>query len=150
MYKYLPYLSFYKIYNAVLVFVSFHISKFLKKPLVWGLPTGMSIEPTTACNLRCPECPSGLRSFTRATGNLKEDNFKKIILNTRKHLMHLTFYFQGEPYINPNFLEMVKEAHRQKIFTITSTNAHFLSDVIAKKTIESGLDELIISLDGTS
>jgi radical SAM protein with 4Fe4S-binding SPASM domain len=110
----------------------------------------VSIEPTTACNLRCPECPSGLRSFTRPTGNLKKDFFRQVIGEVKDKLIYLIFYFQGEPYINPDFLKMVKHASDQGIYTITSTNGHFLSEDIAKKTIESGLDRLIISIDGTS
>ena len=67
-----------------------------------------------------------------------------------KELMYLIFYFQGEPYINPGFLDMVKYAHSKNIYTITSTNAHFIDDDSAKKTIESGLDRIIISIDGTT
>ena len=63
---------------------------------------------------------------------------------------YLTFYFQGEPYINPNFLEMVSYANQANIYTATSTNAHFLNEENAKKTVESGLDRLIISIDGTT
>lgn len=114
------------------------------------MPMTVSIEPTTACNLRCPECPSGLRSFTRETGNLKKDFFTKSIDELYKELLYLIFYFQGEPYINPDFLDMVKYAHGKGIYTITSTNGHFLNDANAKKTIESGLDRMIISVDGTT
>ncbi len=64
--------------------------------------------------------------------------------------MYLIFYFQGEPYINPKFLDMVKYASDKGIYTITSTNGHFLNDENAKKTIESGLDRMIISVDGTT
>jgi len=121
-----------------------------KKPIQWGMPFTVSIEPTTACNLRCPECPSGLRSFTRDTGNLKSDFFSEMVDEFHEHLMYLIFYFQGEPYINPDFLKMVNYAHQKKIYTITSTNGHFLNDENAKKTIESGLDRMIISVDGTT
>ena len=38
----------------------------------------------------------------------------------------------------------------KKIYTATSTNAHYLNDANAKRTIESGLDRLIISIDGTT
>ena len=64
--------------------------------------------------------------------------------------MYLIFYFQGEPYLNPSFLEMVKYASGKKMYTATSTNAHYLNDEMAKKTVESGLDRLIISIDGTT
>ena len=62
--------------------------------------------------------------------------------------MYLILYFQGEPYINPQFLDMVSYAGKKKIYTITSTNGHFLDDENARKTVESGLDRLIISIDG--
>ncbi len=63
---------------------------------------------------------------------------------------YLIFYFQGEPYINPDFLDMVDYASSKGLYTITSTNAHFLTDENARRTIESGLDRLIISIDGTT
>lgn len=110
----------------------------------------MAIEPTTACNLRCPECPSGLRSFTRPTGKLDTSLFEKIMKDVSEHLIYLTFYFQGEPYLNPQFLEMVNIASKHRIYTTTSTNAHFLDDDNARKTVESGLNRLIISIDGSS
>ena len=46
-----------------------------------GYPASISFEPTTSCNLRCPECPSGLRAFTRPTGML-ENKFLKIQFST--------------------------------------------------------------------
>jgi radical SAM protein with 4Fe4S-binding SPASM domain len=139
-----------RLWNAVKVYLSFHLTRRLKKPIQWGLPFSVAIEPTTACNLRCPECPSGLRSFSRPTGNLKQDFFKKLIDELHKEVFYLTFYFQGEPYINPDFLEMVKYAHKKRIYTATSTNGHFLNEENAKLTVESGLDRLIISIDGTT
>src|SRR6266496_5618057 len=136
--------------NAAKVMTSFHISRLLKKPVQWGYPVSVSFEPTTSCNLRCPECPSGLRAFTRPTGMLKKDFFTETIDQLSKDLLYLVFYFQGEPYLNPDFLEMVKYASSKKIYTTTSTNAHYLNDENAKRTIESGLDRLIISIDGTT
>lgn len=136
--------------NALKVLSSYYLARFLRKPIHWGMPITVSIEPTTACNLRCPECPSGLRAFTRPTGNLRADFFRKMVDDLAPDLLYLIFYFQGEPYINPQFLEMVKYAHQQRIYTITSTNGHFLDDEQARRTVESGLDRLIISLDGST
>lgn len=59
-------------------------------------------------------------------------------------------YFQGEPYMNKNFFDLVKISESKKIYTATSTNGHFLNDENARQTILSGLDRLIISLDGTN
>ncbi|MFN3917235.1 MAG: radical SAM/SPASM domain-containing protein [Flavobacteriales bacterium] len=143
-----PKLTLRRLSNAIKVGISFHFSRILKRNLSWGLPVSISLEPTTACNLGCPECPSGLKKFTRNTGNLKSDFAKDILNELAPHLMYANFYFQGEPFINPGFLDMVKYAAKKGIYTSTSTNAHFLHPELAKKTVESGLDKLIISIDG--
>jgi radical SAM protein with 4Fe4S-binding SPASM domain len=139
-----------KCWNGLKVLSSYYYSRWTGRAREWGLPLSISIEPTTSCNLRCPECPSGLRSFTRETGMLDEEFFRKTIDELKKELVYLTFYFQGEPYLHPEFLKMVRYASDNGIYTATSTNAHFLDDDRAKKTIESGLDRLIISIDGTT
>lgn len=143
-------LTLIKIINACKLFASYYLSKWTKKNFHWGLPLSVSIEPTTACNLRCPECPSGLRAFTRPEGNLKTDFFSKTMDQLSPTLTSLMFYFQGEPFINPKFLDMVRYAESKGIYTITSTNGHFLSDDNIQKTLDSGLSRLIISIDGTT
>ncbi|MEO5673695.1 MAG: SPASM domain-containing protein [Chitinophagales bacterium] len=143
-------LTLARIINAGKVFSSFYVSKLFHQPAHWGKPISVSIEPTTSCNLRCPECPSGLRSFNRPTGMLQQNFYTGIIDELAEHLLYLTFYFQGEPFLNPGFLEMVKYASAKNIYTSTSTNAHFLDDDHARRTVESGLDRLIISIDGTT
>jgi radical SAM protein with 4Fe4S-binding SPASM domain len=139
-----------RLWNAWSVLTSYYWSRLSNSVQHKGMPISISFEPTTSCNLRCPECPSGLRSFTRATGMLEEDVFKKTIDELKSRLWYLIFYFQGEPYLNPKFLDLVKYASAQKIYTATSTNAHYLNDENARKTVESGLDRLIISIDGTT
>ena len=137
-----------RVYNASLLYLSFFYSRAIRKPVHWGLPLSVSIEPTTSCNLRCPECPSGLRSFTRDRGNLKQPLFQTIIDQIHKFTWSINFYFQGEPFINPDFLEMVTYAKSKRLYTSSSTNGHFLDERNCRKTISSGLDELIISIDG--
>lgn len=138
-------------WNAFRVLASYYVSRFTRRPVQWGYPISISFEPTTSCNLRCPECPSGLRAFTRPTGMLQRDFFRETIEQLHKDLWYLVFYFQGEPYLNPSFLDMVAWASKEKkIYTATSTNAHYLNDENARRTVESGLDRLIISIDGTT
>ena len=139
-----------KIANGLKLILGYYASRITRKPLQWGMPISMSIEPTTACNLGCPECPSGLKQFSRPTGNLDPKLFETIIDQVKDTLVYLTFYFQGEPFINKNFLRMVKHASDRKIFTATSTNAHFIDEKVAEEIIHSGLDHLIISMDGTT
>ncbi|HEY4156017.1 MAG TPA: radical SAM/SPASM domain-containing protein, partial [Puia sp.] len=143
-------LSLRRTWNGMKVLLSFYASKWTRRSVQWGLPVSISFEPTTSCNLRCPECPSGLRAFTRPVGMLEKEFFRDMIDQLAPDLLYLTFYFQGEPYLNPAFLDMVEYASAKKIYTATSTNAHYLNDANARRTVESGLDRLIISIDGTT
>jgi radical SAM protein with 4Fe4S-binding SPASM domain len=136
--------------NATLVWLSFYVSKFLQRPIHWGFPIAVSIEPTTACNLQCPECPSGLRSFTRATGRITKETFEKIVDQVFSKTLFLTLYFQGEPFIHKDLLDLVRIAKRRRLFVSTSTNGHFLDDENARRTVESGIDRIIVSIDGAS
>lgn len=120
----------------------------LGKPKIWGYPTTLSIEPTTSCNLRCPECPSGLRSFSRPTGMIEEQLFRDIIDQSKDYLTFLHIYFQGEPFLHPKFLDMVSYADKNRVFTSTSTNAHYLNEKNVAAILTSGLKQLIVSMDG--
>lgn len=136
--------------NAFLILMSFWLSRIQKRPFIWGLPFSLSVEPTTSCNLRCPECPSGLRSFTRPTGMLDAAFFETFINSVAHHAVYLNFYFQGEPFLHPKFLDLVSLAVQRNIFTSTSTNAHYLTPKMAERVVESGLHRIVISLDGAS
>ncbi|HND83700.1 MAG TPA: radical SAM protein, partial [Chitinophagales bacterium] len=68
--NFLSKLTVRRVWNMSLVYLSFYLTKYFKKPIQYGKPFSISFEPTTSCNLRCPECPSGLRAFTRPIGML--------------------------------------------------------------------------------
>jgi radical SAM protein with 4Fe4S-binding SPASM domain len=147
-FRYLKYINLNRVVNFVALYLSYYLSRWLSKSLIWGRPLSISIEPTTSCNLRCPQCPSGLRSFTRDTGMLEQETNRRIIDQLSPQLAYITYYFQGEPYLNPDFLDMVKYATSKNIYTTTSSNAHYLTPENCHRTVESGLGTLIISLDG--
>jgi len=147
----LPRLTLRRVWNSTKVTLSFYISKLFGRPMVWGKPISLSYEPTNACNLRCPECPSGLRDFTRPVGTIDDlAIYKTAITELCPDALYLLIYFQGEPYLNKQFFEMTRFASDRGYYVATSTNAHYLTDEHCKATIESGLDKLIISIDGTT
>jgi radical SAM protein with 4Fe4S-binding SPASM domain len=146
----LKYLSFLRISNLFKLYFSFIISRIIRRPIVWGKPFTVSIEPTTACNLGCPECPSGLKAFTRPTGKLAIETNQQLLKSIGRQLMYVNYYFQGEPFLNPDFLNLVKDAKKQNLYVATSTNAHFISTDVALDIVQSGLDRLIISIDGVT
>jgi len=146
----IKHLTLYRVFNLICLYLSFILSRILRKSILFGNPFTVSIEPTTACNLGCPECPSGLKQFTRATGKLNLEVNRNLLRNIGKQLFYINYYFQGEPFLHPDFLELIKDAKKHKIYTATSTNAHFITPELAEKIVDSGLDRLIISIDGTT
>lgn len=138
-----------KILNFFLVTVSFYFSKWIHKPIVFGKPYTLNLEPTNYCNLQCPECPTGMGILTREKGNQSFEDFKLYIDSVKKDLIFLVLYFQGEPFINKQLLDMVRYAYDNKIFVQISTNGHFIPDEkFGVEILNSGLGELIMSMDG--
>ena len=144
----LKHLTPVRVWNLCLLRLSYMFAKLTKNTKHLGLPFSLSIEPTTACNLGCPECPSGLKQFTRPTGKIDLTFHDQILNQVAKHVFYINYYFQGEPFLHPQFLTLIRAAKKRKIYTATSTNAHFISPEKAEEIVLSGLDRLIISIDG--
>lgn len=144
----LNHFSFRRALNLAHAGFTFQIQKWTKNGHANALPFSLSIEPTTACNLGCPECPSGLKQFTRPTGKLSQELHEKILDEVKSHVTYINYYFQGEPFLHPHFLDLIRAAKKRNIYTATSTNAHFIDEKKAEEIVQSGLDRLVISLDG--
>lgn len=141
-------LNVQRCWNVLRLRFSYMLAKRFKRIRQRALPFAASIEPTTACNLGCPECPSGLKQFTRPTGRLQLDLHEQMLDQLGQQLFYINYYFQGEPFLHPQFLDLIKAAHHRKIYTATSTNAHFITEKKAEEIVRSGLDRMIISIDG--
>jgi radical SAM protein with 4Fe4S-binding SPASM domain len=76
------------------------------------------------------------------------ETFDQIMEHMGDDIFFLLIYHQGEPYLNKHFFDFVARAKSKNIYVTTSTNGHYFSDKNIEKTIESGLDSMIISLDG--
>lgn len=116
-------------------------------PVIKGMPLAISAELTNNCNLRCPHCLSGADLMTRERGFMEIGLFRKVLREMGPYLFNLNLYFQGEPMMHPllfAFLESCRETH-----TVISTNGHYLSEENSYKLVRSGLNKLIVSLDGT-
>lgn len=131
-----------------MVVSSFILSRITRKPIVWGLPISYSIEPTNHCNLKCPECPSGLGSLTRPLGLLKYDEFKNWIDQIKSTGFYVQLFFQGEPFINKQLPEMIKYSQENKVYISISTNGHFINQSNVDYILDNAPDKLIYSVDG--
>ena len=134
--------------NILKTSFSFFLSAVTHKEIIWGIPPVLTIEPTNLCNLHCPLCTTGSGEMARDRGRMSLDTFQKIIDLIGEDIFFLLVYHQGEPYMNKNFFDIVKLAKQKNIYVTTSTNGHYFTDQNIEKTINSGLDSMIVSLDG--
>lgn len=139
-----------RVWNALKLRISYCISIF-GIMVRWNVkPQFISMEPTNVCNLKCPECPVGTRTERVKTVNIELNAAKKILDELSPELMYVILYFQGEPLLSRNFIDLVRYAKSKNLLTSTSSNAQLINDKMAKSIVESGLDRLIVSVDGAT
>ena len=143
----LRYLTWRKALNIALIEVQLRFGVMRLR----GLPFEWEIDTTNICQLRCPLCHTGLGNIKREQGTMDYELFKDTIDQIHQSCMWLTLYSWGEPFLNPHIHDFVGYAHRRGIGTIISTNLNKpLNETMAENIIRSGLDIMIISLDGTT
>lgn len=114
-------------------------------------PLKLTIEPTNLCQLRCPLCPTGLRINDRDFCNLKMDVFKHLIDEVGDYVFFVDFFNWGEAFLNSQLEEYLRILHSRNISTTLSTNLSVkISDERIEKLINSGINHIVVSLDGAS
>ncbi|OGL47750.1 MAG: hypothetical protein A2161_05100 [Candidatus Schekmanbacteria bacterium RBG_13_48_7] len=122
----------------------------LKTTHLFGYPYLINIDPTNFCNLNCPFCLTGNERVDREKGLLNIDQFAQIMEQFGQYLYCINLYLFGEPLLNKHIVEMIKQAKKQKIHVHISTNFNVLTETMAENLITSGLDTLILSIDGAT
>ena len=113
------------------------------------MPTFIAIEPANYCMLHCPQCPVGMRATQPEEHALIPEAIWMRVLNEAAPFAHtVIFHFQGEPLLHPDLPKMIRYAHQLKFFTMLSTNAQLLTPAVAEALVDSGLDRIIVSIDG--
>jgi len=143
-------LNWKRVANAFKAILFYNWGLFSKKAIIKHQPLALSIEPTSICNLKCPECPTGMNLLSRPRGTIALEEYQRIIRQLPPELMYLNLYIQGEPTMHPNFPDLVKLAHQKNLYTSTSTNGHFITPSMALKIVEAGMTRMIFSIDGTT
>lgn len=135
-----------KMQNFILV----KAQKWLKFDHVRGMPYRYNLDPVNICNLKCPVCPTGLHILGREQGKIDFENFKTIVDQITKYTYVLELYNWGEPFLHPRIFDMINYAHERKISVRMSSNMNYFNRKMAEQTVASGLDRLIVSVDGST
>ena len=114
-------------------------------------PKYFTIETCNNCNARCIMCPKGLKGTTSV--QLMDDFlFDKIVDEIKEYnnwIEMICLNSDGEPLLDRNIAKKIKKLKREGIKHINiSTNAQLLSRERISELLESGLDDIRISIDG--
>jgi len=123
-------------------------SLYLKPSVPWGWPTHLQVEPTAMCNLSCALCPVA-SGMDRETGHMKFSLFKRLLDEAGRYGLMVLLWDWGEPFVNPAIYEMIAYAKGSGLRVISSSNGHvFADEEEARKLVRSGIDSIIIAIDG--
>ncbi len=120
-------------------------------------PYVILLDPSNYCNLRCQWCPTGhddlIEKSKRCQTFMDMELFKKVVNDSNEFeekIRVLRLYKEGEPLLNKNFSEMVSYAKKYGNFNRidTTTNGILLNKEFNRKLIDSGIDQINISVNG--
>ncbi|MDD5129561.1 MAG: radical SAM protein [Candidatus Omnitrophica bacterium] len=116
------------------------------------LPYSLGIDPGNICNLKCPLCPTGLGDSGAQKSFLEFSLFKLVFDQLKESLSEINMFNWGEPLLNKDLTKMIRYAKEVKplIYVITSTNLNINNDNLLEEVMNSGIDKIIVSCDGTT
>jgi MoaA/NifB/PqqE/SkfB family radical SAM enzyme len=141
-------LSARRVWNALKCYTSYGLSVLLRRPIVWGLPPVFMVEPTNACNLKCPLCPTGAGTLKRPTRFLDPALFDRALAELGRDAFMVLLWNQGESFLHPDFFAMARRAADLGLWTYASTNGHYLDR--PEEVVRCGLGTLLVSVDGAA
>ena len=113
-------------------------------------PYLLIIDPCNFCNLRCPLCPTGLNDLGRPQSMLSLAHFKKYFDPLAENLFEAYMHNWGESMLNKEVFSMIRHAQDSNVGTNLSSNFVRVTSDDMDRLLDSGLEYLVISLDGTS
>ncbi|UCD90488.1 MAG: SPASM domain-containing protein [Desulfobacterales bacterium] len=112
------------------------------------LPKHLYLETTSRCNLRCRGC-----ILYRGSWEPQRDlSLKEFIMICEQlpTLERVALHGIGEPLLNPELPDMIQYLKQRKAFVFFNSNGILLDETYQYQLIDTGLDELRISLDAAS
>ncbi len=139
---------YWKKINWPNVFNEIETCYFRYSPISLFIPRIYQLEITSICNLKCKMCP--YKNMTRKKEHMDFNLFKKIINKDLYYKQALELHLFGEPTLHPRICEMIKYAKSKGHIVGIATNATTLNPKLSKQILDSGLDNIVLALDGST
>jgi radical SAM protein with 4Fe4S-binding SPASM domain len=113
-------------------------------------PYILFLDPCNVCDLRCPLCPTGMGELGRPQKMLSFEHFKHYFDPYAPYLFEVNLHNWGESLLNKDVFKMIAYAQGRNVGTNVSSNLVNTSAGAIDELLDSGLEYLIVSLDGTT
>jgi mycofactocin radical SAM maturase len=109
-------------------------------------PVNLTWEVTLACNLRCRHCLSS--SAEPAVGELSTAEALALVEQLHGEGVFQINFGGGEPFMRPDFLQILDACHERGIMTCISTNGTLITPALVERLSRNRLVAIQVSLDG--
>ncbi|HEX6443308.1 MAG TPA: radical SAM protein, partial [Stellaceae bacterium] len=114
-------------------------------PVAQAEPVCLYLETTNRCNLLCTTCPRTFEALEPA-GDMSWELFTSIV-DQFPNIARVVLHGVGEPMMVPSLPRMIRYLKERGSYVLFNTNGTLLSAKKGRELIDSGLDELRVSLD---
>jgi len=116
------------------------------------VPKMVIVEVTNKCNLQCKYCPT-VTNKGYPVGNMSLEMFKGIVDAIVKEFpadTPICNWMLGEPFMNPDYLEMCRYLSQKKLSFYVTTNLTIWNEELVRFLLseESTCYQIIVSMDG--
>jgi len=111
------------------------------------LPAAIDVEPNVRCNLKCEMCQ--VTTWSRQQPDLEPDALEAI-LDQFPTVVKVKLQGMGEPTMNRDYPELVKRARARGLYVQTTTNGTLLGKDRGRQLLDSGIDQINVSIDGAT
>ena len=140
-------LTFKKIFNLLKNFLAIVI----KKSHINTLPSFIMLDPTKACNLKCPDCVETSSKFVVQSKIFEKEKFFRVIDEIYEDTLIMALYLSGEPFLHKDIFKMINYGHSKRMYMYLSSNFSMkINEQFASNIVNSGLDAMFISVSGNT
>jgi len=124
------------------------ISYLRKSERVPALPVEYIVETTAKCNLYCPMCPR--ETHKQPKEDMPDEVFERLVQGAQRTGEHMMLIGLGEPLMDNEIFDRIEYCDRHGIATLLSTNGVLLDEKASEKLLNSKLEHITLSFDGSS
>lgn len=112
-------------------------------------PVHLQVETSKVCNLRCSMCEYSIKKG-KGKDNLMPLADFETILDKFPYVNNIDMTGIGEPFLNPDFMDMVRAARKRKIRVEFVSHALLLNEPLMHELIDLGVSVISFSIDAAT